>query len=368
MRKLTAMTAALMAAALMAAASAAPAGGGAQRGGRKASAARTKRDAAKRTPPRPATSDGEDVDDEDVDDEGVDGEDDAAETTTFWRGALPKPSGGAGGGRRKPSPPTYRRRPNPAAMLASVAPAEAADWLRATQERRQVGVTLWKLRPFQQGDNEAVVIEATVNGRTERWTPVRATLSAPPALGEKVRLTLEMQEEGYLYVVNYEVRRGGRLGAPTLAYPRPGERLYVRRGELIGLPDRSERAPYFELVAAGDERDYAGELLLVVAASEPIDDAVWRTTRRGRFNVIENATFAAGLLRHGLQAALYEGAKRLGAAETTAEERAERTRGVALGADDPPPQTVLGNTTAEAKLGGKPARLLVTLVLLGGGR
>ncbi|MDW8217146.1 MAG: hypothetical protein RML57_06035 [Acidobacteriota bacterium] len=288
-------------------------------------------------------------------------EEDDEETVTF-RGARPldnpRPRPG------KPKPPMYRKRPNPAASVPAL-PAGTTAWLRETVERNLLGVTLWKLRPFRDGDDETVALEVTVNGRRERRTPVRAALSEPLRPGELVRLTLETEREGYVYVLNYELRRGGRLGPPTLLYPRPGETLFVKGGQLVELPPRELRAPYFEIAATGGEDEYAGEVLVLVTASRPLGEEVWRVTREGRLNVIRNVEFAAGLLGQGLQAALYEGTRLLGAVETAAEERAGRDRNFTLGEDDPPPQTVLSNRVTEAQPGRERVRLFVTVAVVG---
>jgi hypothetical protein len=46
----------------------------------------------------------------------------------------------------------------------------------------------------------------------EAWTPVRASLARPLAVNDLVRVSVEAPLTGYLYIINGELRRDGRVG------------------------------------------------------------------------------------------------------------------------------------------------------------
>jgi hypothetical protein len=211
-----------------------------------------------------------------------------------------------------------------------------------------VGVTLWRLRPAQAGDDpkQGILVQAEARGsRTELRTPVRASLAQALAVNDLVRVTVEAQREGHLYVINSELRSDGSAGTPYLIFPET-ERTDTRiaPGMVVDVPDRSERWPYFRL--ANDRADYVGELLTVIVSPTPLD---WRTKAEGEVGdvgLLLRLEAAAG------ETARFERREGTGEAETAEEREAtagSKTRAEKSGSailqrrlkrDQPLPQTV----------------------------
>lgn len=211
---------------------------------------------------------------------------------------------------------------------------------------RLVGVTLWRLRELRPGENSQGAIRVQdANGKRSLRIPVRSSLSRPIALNDLVRLTLETQHEGYLYIIDSELRRDGTLGTPVLVFPDSANvDNFIRPGALVDLPDRTEDLPYFRI--SSDDPQYAGELLTIVIASRPIPE--WR---EGGERAIRNIDLLAGIEERALESELFERDDAEGEPETVFESGASagnRTRSLGetgslsrrLTRDQPLPQSV----------------------------
>jgi hypothetical protein len=94
-----------------------------------------------------------------------------------------------------------------------------------------VGVTVWRV-PEGRG--------VEVSERAEVDTPVQE--------GQRVRLSVEASQPGFLYVIDRDRYADGTLGEPTLIFPttrlRGGDNA-VRAGRVVEIPDGADTPPYF---------------------------------------------------------------------------------------------------------------------------
>lgn len=232
-----------------------------------------------------------------------------------------------------------RRKPK-----AKTSPTARPSVVAATGPTQLVGVTLWKLRPAKASDPAALKITVRgANDRPEKRIPVRATFTDGLSLGDLIRLTVEAQREGFLYVVDSELRRDGTLGAPYLIFP--GSKVVnnaIRPGMVVDFPDRTEELPYFRL--ASTDPNYAGEVLTIIISPKPLND--WNPDPEG---LIRNLDWLADLEQGAGDVTRFETRDGVGSAETPDEKAAtagNRTRSLGgsldrrLTRDNPLPQTL----------------------------
>jgi hypothetical protein len=144
--------------------------------------------------------------------------------------------------------------------------------LRQSDAARQVGVTIWRLRPSAIGDNGARLLVQDNAGSGE-WTPERVSATSSLRSGDRVRLSIESPQPGYLYVIDRERYTSGERGAPYLIFPttrtRGGDNQ-VSAGKLVELPGQDDRPNFFSLrPSRPDQRE---EELTILLAPKPIDD------------------------------------------------------------------------------------------------
>jgi hypothetical protein len=201
-------------------------------------------------------------------------------------------SSGAGGDSASWNAPTYHRvKPSAAPVRRRPSAAKPKNTAAATKKKtdpapanlkpgnplevRDVGVTLWRLRPAKETDTGPgfQVLQA---GKLVVMTPERIEGTAPVALGESVRLSIESPRDGYLYVINREQYADGATGAPALIFPttriRGGDNR-VSAGRLVDIPDAGDRTPFFTLTS--NRRDgqpqNVGELLTILITPRPLE-------------------------------------------------------------------------------------------------
>ena len=191
----------------------------------------------------------------------------------------PKPTTASSGDSASWNAPTYHRvkpraRVKPKAD-ASTSTAKASETKSVrTTEVREVGVTLWRLRPATPADN-GPAFQVLKDGKVVVLTPERIEGTSPVALGDRVRMSIESPRTGYLYVINREQYADDTMGKPMLIFPttrvRGGDNAVVA-GRLIDLPDASDAQPFFTLTTKQKPGQPAivGELLTVVISEKPL--------------------------------------------------------------------------------------------------
>jgi hypothetical protein len=146
--------------------------------------------------------------------------------------------------------------------------APAANALR--QAARQVGVTIWRLRPAAAGDSGARIL-VQQDASTVEWVPQRVSSTSSLKAGDRVRLTVESPDTGYLYVIDRERYASGERGDPYLIFPtsrtRDGDNR-VAGGKLIDIPAQDDRPSFFTLQQS--RADQTEEELTLLLTTEPL--------------------------------------------------------------------------------------------------
>ena len=158
-------------------------------------------------------------------------------------------------GAKAASKPTYKR----------VGPALASN-----AEARQMGITIWRLRPTATNDGGPRVL-VQEGPESVSWTPERVAAGTSLRMGDRVRLTIESPQAGYLYVIDREQYANGEVGEPYLIFPTTrinnGDNQ-VTAGKIIEVPAQDDRPNYFTLRQS--RGDQTGELLTVIVTDKPL--------------------------------------------------------------------------------------------------
>jgi hypothetical protein len=204
----------------------------------------------------------------------------------FWPPEF-RPAAPAGA---KPRPGTYRPAKGTRPMPATVKPSEEAP--------NGLGVTLWLLRPAQEfkaatpappptrsnqpkptptpaEEIARVLVKKKVGNseRTDEMIPERIESNTPLKVGQLLRLSVEVPQDGYLYVIDREKYTDGSIGDAFLIFPsnpKSDEHL-VRAGRIIELPDSKEYVFEVKLRSETENKTLSGELLSFLVSPRPLD-------------------------------------------------------------------------------------------------
>jgi hypothetical protein len=225
------------------------------------------------------------------------------------------------------------------------------------EQAATLGVTLWVMRTaaeikaasgsraFGQSDELVrVLIKKKVGTveRTEEMIPQRVEANTLLKPGELVRLSVEVPQDGYLYVIDREKYADGKLSAPYLVYPSnpQGKTHAVKAGRTIELPDSES---VFEISAYSSENNarLAGELLSFVITPRPLEGLPRANADESPIQLTQ-AQVEAWEAQWGksLQVQQLELVTGAGKARTKSEQQALTVTDQSLKQDDPLPQTV----------------------------
>ena len=143
--------------------------------------------------------------------------------------------------------------------------------ITSPQVPNSVGITLWRI--LDSGSRKIERADTTSNGQLLKAERLSALSRLKP--GEKVRLTIEVPREGYLYIVSREEYADGTLGDPYLVFPSKqilGGDNHVAPGQLTGIPAITDDPPYFNLERSGPAQ--VAELISFLILPEPIPNLV----------------------------------------------------------------------------------------------
>jgi hypothetical protein len=134
----------------------------------------------------------------------------------------------------------------------------------------ELGVTLWRLRAARASDDGARLLVQEAAGDL---TADRVDTNTPLAIGDRVRLTIEFSNNGYLYVIDRELYADGTKSDPYLIFPtsrtREGDNS-VRGGRLIDIPGQRDNPNYFTVKPSRPQQ--VGELLTIMITPKPLPD------------------------------------------------------------------------------------------------
>ncbi len=176
--------------------------------------------------------------------------------------------------------------------------------IKPSDEATGLGVTLWLLRPAEsfkqpaptptptatrsnQSKPEAkpdpkpdeeiarVLIKKKIGNseRTEEMVPERIQANTPLKVGQLLRLSVEVPQDGYLYVIDREKYTDGTIGDPFLIFPsnpKSDEHL-VKAGRIIELPDSKDYVFEVKLRSEMQNKTLSGETLSFLVSPRPLD-------------------------------------------------------------------------------------------------
>jgi hypothetical protein len=219
----------------------------------------------------------------------------------------------------------YRR-----ASSASALKSSGADSFK------QLGLTIWRLRPSRMADAGARII-VQEGEETLAWTPERVEAGAPLRFGDRIRLTLESPQTGYLYVIDREQYADGTLGEPYLIFPttrtRQGDNQ-VAAGRVIEIPGQEDRPNFFTLRQS--RTGHVGEVVTVMITPQPLADL----SIGPKALTLPNEQVAKWEKAWATQAERFEMVGGTGRTWTKAEQEAGADGTRLLTQDDPGPQTI----------------------------
>jgi hypothetical protein len=152
--------------------------------------------------------------------------------------------------------------------------AQGTDKAAVTAEESTfLGVTVWRMRPAKKADPTGVRLLVHRAEKADEFTPVRVSAGTPLSQGERIRMTIESTNPGYLYVISREVYADGSRGTPYLVYPAGqlrGGSNRVEPGRVIELPSWTDLPPYLTLEKS--RPDHVSEQVMFLVSPERIPD------------------------------------------------------------------------------------------------
>jgi hypothetical protein len=212
----------------------------------------------------------------------------------------------------------------------------AAAGKKGASPATQLGLTIWRLRRATASEvGERIVVQE--EGEVVEWIPERVQVARPLRIGERIRLSFESQQAGYLYVSNREQYAGGRLGDPLLIFPttrtRNGDNR-VAAGRLIEIPAQEDRPNHFTM--SRGRMDQTGEELIALVTPHPLDGLTIGPEPLKLTDELVTEWERAW----GAKAAIFEMAPGSARAWTRAEREAGADAERTLTQSDPAPQTI----------------------------
>jgi hypothetical protein len=209
--------------------------------------------------------------------------------------------------------------------------------LRHPSAASELGVTIWRLRPAAAADTGARIL-VQEGADTAELIPERVSSTSRLNAGDRVRLTLESPEHGYMYVIDRERYASGERGTPYLIFPttrtRGGDNK-VAGGKLIDIPAQSDQPDFFTLRRS--RPDQVEEELTVLLTPEPLEGIAIGPNALA----LSNAQVSSWEKQWGsAKPEVFELTGGAGKPWTQAEQDAGADGTRLLTQDDPPPQTV----------------------------
>jgi hypothetical protein len=201
----------------------------------------------------------------------------------------------------------------------------------------ELGVTFWRLRPFEINDEGAPLFPVRFGEKVQNWTAERVASSTKFEKGDRVRFTVESSRTGYLYVVNREFYTDGTTSEANIIFPTlrtRGGNNRVEAGSLIEIPSASDSVPYFTIKPR--RADYAGEELIVLILPNELPN--FEKTLRAQPVTPENLTKWFADWESLVD--IYDAEDGIGTAYTEIEAIAANAASRSLTQDEPLPQTI----------------------------
>lgn len=202
-------------------------------------------------------------------------------------------------------------------------------------EFAQVGLTVWRLRPAKANDQVRMIVQQGEDAM--EWTPERISADTPMRQNDRIRLSFEAPQNGYLYIIDREQYADGSYGPPELIFPttktRGGDNR-VAAGHIIELPGQDDQPNFFTMKPR--RADVGTESLTVIVTPQPLEGIAI-----GEKPLVLTAEQVAQWEQTwGAKVERFEMADGVGKAWTKAEKEAGASGTRQLTQDEPGPQTI----------------------------
>ncbi len=202
-------------------------------------------------------------------------------------------------------------------------------------EFAQIGLTVWRLRPAKSHDSVRMIVQDGADA--VEWTPERISADTPMRLNDRIRLSFEAPQNGYLYIIDREQYADGSYGQPELIFPttrtRGGDNR-VSAGHIIELPGQEDRPNFFTMKPR--RADVRSESLTVIVTQQPLEGI----TIGEKPLVLTAEQVAKWEQTWGTRVERFEMADGIGKTWTQAEKEAGANATRQLTQEDPAPQTI----------------------------
>jgi hypothetical protein len=199
-----------------------------------------------------------------------------------------------------------------------------------------IGLTVWRLRPSKPGDSAGMRALIQEDATNQQWTPERIASGTRLIEGQRVRISVEAAESGFLYVFDRDEYADGAKGDSYLIFPTLRERGGDNRiapGAVVEIPASDDSPPYFKVQRSRPNQ--TDEVLTIVVTPQPL-----RGLEIGRQRLkIEEARLAAWEREWRTKSSHLEAPAQEGKAYTAAEKEAGKGQKL-LTQNDPTPQTM----------------------------
>lgn len=216
-----------------------------------------------------------------------------------------------------------------------VSTSTKASAQNSTGEFSQIGLTVWRLRPAKSNDSVRMVVQQGEDAA--EWTPERVSADTPLRQNDRIRLSFEAPQNGYLYIVDREQYADGSFGQPELIFPtlraRGGDNR-VAAGHIVELPGQDDRPNFFTMKPR--RADVRTESLTVIVTQQPLEGI----TIGEKPLVLTADQVAQWEKTWGARVDKFEMADGVGKAWTKAEKEAGANTTRQLTQEDPGPQTI----------------------------
>lgn len=206
---------------------------------------------------------------------------------------------------------------------------------KADGEFSQIGLTVWRLRPAKSNDSVRMIVQQGEDA--VEWTPERISADTPMRQNDRIRLSFEAPQNGYLYIIDRELYSDGSFGQPELIFPttrtRGGDNS-VAAGHIIELPGQDDRPNFFTMKPR--RADVRGESLTVIVTPQPLEGIIINEKPMS----LTAEQLAQWEQTWGARVERFEMADGAGKTWTQAEKEAGASATRQLTQEDPPPQTI----------------------------
>ena len=206
---------------------------------------------------------------------------------------------------------------------------------KADGEFAQIGLTVWRLRPAKANDQVRMIIQQGEDAM--EWTPERISADTPLRQNDRIRLSFEAPQNGFLYIVDREQFADGSYGPPELIFPttktRSGDNR-VSAGHIIELPGQDDQPNFFTMKPR--RADVRSESLTVIVTPQSLEGI----TIGEKPLVLTAEQVSKWEQTWGAKVERFEMADGVGKAWTKAEKEAGASGTRQLTQDEPGPQTI----------------------------